>query len=102
MKFNIFLLKEIKLSAAKRQELHRKSSLFLVIEHTVAISLEVGICYLLAELTADTPVLLALRETAGAEAAPGLEPFFYAGYKLLILVQSYLSTHHTMRSSKYP
>ena len=58
----------------------------LVVEHTVAISLEVGICYLISELLADTLVLGCLFKSAGAIAASFLEALLYYCYDILIFV----------------
>ena len=62
----------------------------LVVKHTVAISLEVGVGDLLAELAADALVILASLEAAGAVAALLLKPLLYHSDNLGIVVESYV------------
>ena len=58
----------------------------LVVEHTVAVSLKVGIRYLISELLADALVLGCLFKSAGAIAASFLEALLYYCYDILIFV----------------
>ena len=64
-----------------------KSISFLIIQHTVAKSLKIGVLYLLSELLAHTLCVIALFPDARAVSAPRLEPLFYRLYYLLIGIQ---------------
>ena len=65
---------------------------FLIVEHTMAVALEVGILDLIAELLTHTLVFLRAGEPARAVAAGALEPLLDAGDDLLVLVQPYLQS----------
>ena len=54
----------------------------------MTISLKVGICYLVAELTADALIFLCFFKSTGAIAASFLESLLYGLYYFLILVKS--------------
>ena len=69
---------------------------FLIVEHTMAVALEVGILDLIAELLAHTLVFLCAGKPARAVAAGALEALLDAGDYLLVLVQPYL---HSASSS---
>ena len=58
----------------------------LIIEHTVAVSLEVGVGHLISELLADTLVLGCLFKSTGTVAASFLEALLYYGYDILVFV----------------
>ena len=78
------------------------SAFFLIIEHTVAVTLKVGIGDLLAEFLADAFVLLCSRNTAGTVAVLELESLLDSCDDLGIVVKSYLRLAHIIKSSKYP
>ena len=67
-----------------------KNLFSFIIEHTVAIALEIGVGYLLAEFLADAFIFLGPLKTAGAMAARPLKTFLYAFYNFLILIKRYL------------
>ena len=68
-------------------------SLFLVIEHTVAISLEIGVGDLLAEFLADALIVLGTLKTAGTIAAFGFKALFDGLYYFFVFVESDLWLH---------
>jgi hypothetical protein len=49
----------------------------LIIEHTVAITLKIGVCDLLPELLANTLILLSTLQAAGAIATGTLQAVLY-------------------------
>ena len=61
--------------------------LFLVVEHTVAVSLVVGVIDLVLELLAHTLGLLCPLQTAGAVAARALQPLTDGVDNFLVLIQ---------------
>ena len=71
--------------------------LFLVIEHTVTVALEIGIGYLAAEFKTGAFYVLAFSHTAGAVAAFGFKTLLHRPDDLLVLIQSDLHTPRTVR-----
>lgn len=62
---------------------------FLIIKHTMAEALKIGILYLLSELFAHTFVILGFFHAAGAVAVLLFKPCLYCFYYLLIGIESY-------------
>ena len=71
------------------------------IEHTVAIALEIGVCYLLAEFFANTFVFLSPFQATGAVAAGALQTFLDHLDHFLVIVQSYSHGVHILSDSLY-
>ena len=65
-----------------------KKFLVLIIEQTVAITLEIGVCDLLPELFANALILLGTLQTAGAIATGTLQAFLDCFYDFRVFVQS--------------
>ena len=75
--------------------------LILNIEHTVAIALEIGVCYLLPEFLANTFVFLSPFQATGAVAAGALQTFLDHLDHFLVIVQSYSHGVHILSDSLY-
>ena len=66
------------------------SLFFLVIEHTVAVALEIGVFYLLTELSAHALVFLGLLTAARTVTACAPKPLLHGIHNLFIGIESYL------------
>ena len=62
---------------------------FFVIQQTVAVSLEILVGYLTAELLTHALIFLRALSAAGTEAARSAQPFLYGADNVLVLVQAY-------------
>lgn len=60
-----------------------------IIKHTVAESLKIRVCYLVAELFAHTAVFFGVLQSARAVAARSLQSLFYFCNYLCIIVEFY-------------
>ncbi len=65
---------------------YRLSVFFLVVQHTVTVSLKFGIFYLTAKLFTDTFVLFSAGESAGTVSSFCLQSFTYKFYYFCIFV----------------
>ena len=63
-----------------------KLSLFLIIKKAMAISLIIGICYLITEFAAHTLKILCARKSAGAVTARAAKPLLDRLNNFLIFV----------------
>ena len=65
----------------------------LIIEHAVAVALEVGVCYLISEFLTDTLVFLGPFKSARTVAASFLKPLLNGCYYIFIFIKGNSRLH---------
>ena len=69
-------------------------SFFFVVKQTMAITLEIGVSYLLAEFLTHAFKIFRARNSARAVSAGAFKPLFYGIYNLFVFIKSYLHKNH--------